>query len=185
MKSNRPCVTCVALTSLIVLSSFLTMAEGKCSGRWAIHACWGGNGKRSGIPASPDVPLGEAEEEEDESSKSLSLLRRLLLRSPPSSTPYFPQPAEDDTILLSLQPAVVWNPSELLPPASASASSPFSSESSALRKRRHPAGEDDEDEDAPFARRSGDRLTSLRRLLRTLLQQAGQDFPSRGAYTED
>ncbi|KAL8570921.1 hypothetical protein ACOMHN_023594 [Nucella lapillus] len=41
----------------------------KCSGRWAIHACWGGNGKRS----DPSVDL----------APSPTVLRQLLLRNRP------------------------------------------------------------------------------------------------------
>jgi len=40
----------LGLSILYVCLDLTNFAEGKCAGRWAIHACAGGNGKRSGPP---------------------------------------------------------------------------------------------------------------------------------------
>lgn len=44
----------LAISSCVYISFTFTTVHGKCSGRWAIHACYGGNGKRSG-PPEPDT----------------------------------------------------------------------------------------------------------------------------------
>nr|AQS80510.1 GGNG-1 precursor [Charonia tritonis] len=69
MKTDTAQTLCIALTSFVVLSAVFSPTEGKCAGRWAIHACWGGNGKRS------DPSLNVA--------PSPSVLRQLLLRNRP------------------------------------------------------------------------------------------------------
>jgi len=44
----------VALCScLYILTISCPGASGKCRGSWAIHACFGGNGKRSSLPSAP------------------------------------------------------------------------------------------------------------------------------------
>ncbi|XP_060558226.1 uncharacterized protein LOC132718529 [Ruditapes philippinarum] len=40
----------LAVSVCVYISCTFTTVYGKCSGRWAIHACYGGNGKRSGPP---------------------------------------------------------------------------------------------------------------------------------------
>lgn len=60
----------VALLSCIYISLIMTpTVSAKCYGKWAIHACWGGNGKRSDPNLSP-------------SSEKVrpSLLRQLLIK---------------------------------------------------------------------------------------------------------
>jgi len=67
-----------------------TADAGKCTGRWAIHACGGGNGKRSDIdyPSLPDedATAPEGRETEDE-SRQLDLLTRLTRLSARSGAP--------------------------------------------------------------------------------------------------
>lgn len=62
----------IALISCLIVSLVATPADSarKCRGPWAIHACFGGNGKRSDPSLSP---VGES-----------SLLRQYLLRELPS-----------------------------------------------------------------------------------------------------
>jgi hypothetical protein len=52
---------------------------GKCTGRWAIHACGGGNGKRSDInyPSLPDEDGAARADTEDGDSRQRDLLTRL------------------------------------------------------------------------------------------------------------
>ncbi|KAK6170808.1 hypothetical protein SNE40_019112 [Patella caerulea] len=41
------CSVLITVTSILYLILTVSTVSGKCSGRWAIHACFGGNGKRS------------------------------------------------------------------------------------------------------------------------------------------
>uniref|UniRef100_A0A0B6ZT42 Uncharacterized protein n=1 Tax=Arion vulgaris TaxID=1028688 RepID=A0A0B6ZT42_9EUPU len=55
-----------ALVSCVYLLVFTSPATAKCRGQWAIHACFGGNGKRSDPNMSPETNIEP------------SLLRRVL-----------------------------------------------------------------------------------------------------------
>ncbi|XP_045196423.1 uncharacterized protein LOC123551503 [Mercenaria mercenaria] len=60
----------VAISVCVYISCTFTTVYGKCSGKWAIHACYGGNGKRSGPPdTDTDSKLKERQ----------YILRQLLL----------------------------------------------------------------------------------------------------------
>jgi len=78
---NFNIIGCSLLLLLIVYLSSPVLA-GKCSGRWAIHACGGGNGKRSGgeylDDSMNDVVVGERNFEDDEDSKARGLLDSLV-----------------------------------------------------------------------------------------------------------
>jgi len=65
--------TYVLLAIIIYLAS--TAMAGKCSGKWAIHACGGGNGKRSDLDNPSDKENSVRDEIPEE--KSWSILRRL------------------------------------------------------------------------------------------------------------
>lgn len=55
---QRTCVLWLSCTVVIYFFSTVTTVYGrKCSGRWAIHACYGGNGKRSGPPSDSSDTL--------------------------------------------------------------------------------------------------------------------------------
>merc|ERR1712154_104448 len=41
---------------LYLLTISCPSVSGKCRGSWAIHACFGGNGKRSSLPSLPSLP---------------------------------------------------------------------------------------------------------------------------------
>nr|BAQ25802.1 TEP-1 precursor [Reishia clavigera] len=160
MTTRGSCVMCAAMMSLLILSSIVSNAEGKCSGKWAIHACWGGNGKRSGIPA----------EEDDNTAKSLDLLRRLLRRKV-SSSPYLP--SLEDTVYVPVQPEDFLSSSESLPSSLSSSSSLLSSSS----PFEDGFSEDVEEAEAAAASfvPSKNRLASLTTILRKL-QQGRDDF---------
>ncbi|XP_060067767.1 uncharacterized protein LOC132547969 [Ylistrum balloti] len=72
---NHRCIWLFAATCCVYLSvNFSSVSagwRGKCRGRWSIHACLGGNGKRSG-PQSALPNSGE---------NSGLFLKKLLLRS--------------------------------------------------------------------------------------------------------
>ncbi|XP_046370918.1 uncharacterized protein [Haliotis cracherodii] len=67
---------CISFTALIYLALLLQPATGKCVGKWAIHSCFGGNGKRSDPSIAQTI----------DTQKQSNLLRQLLLRErfPPS-----------------------------------------------------------------------------------------------------
>ncbi|KAK3603544.1 hypothetical protein CHS0354_027965 [Potamilus streckersoni] len=87
------CLCWLTVSSLIYLLCSLSYVSGKCSGRWAIHACYGGNGKRSGPPATLT--------DDTDSSKPL-YLRQLLLGSRPHADQIkyedIPQEGSDDDV---------------------------------------------------------------------------------------
>jgi len=70
--------TCWLLLLIFLYLGSLADA-GKCTGRWAIHACGGGNGKRSDIdyPSLPDDDGLAAPETEDEEIRQRDLLTHL------------------------------------------------------------------------------------------------------------
>ncbi|XP_067676136.1 uncharacterized protein [Haliotis asinina] len=61
---------CISFTALIYLALLLQPATGKCVGKWAIHSCFGGNGKRSDPNIAQTI----------DTRKQSNLLRQLLLR---------------------------------------------------------------------------------------------------------
>jgi hypothetical protein len=73
-----PLNACWLLLSVIFYLGSLADA-GKCTGRWAIHACGGGNGKRSDIdyPSLPSDEDGAPSEREEEDSRQRDFLTRL------------------------------------------------------------------------------------------------------------
>ncbi|XP_076444660.1 uncharacterized protein LOC143282780 [Babylonia areolata] len=73
MKTDIHQALYIAMTSFFILSAVIRPSEGKCTGRWAIHACWGGNGKRS----DPSMDVAPAP----------SILRQLLMRNSPLFAP--------------------------------------------------------------------------------------------------
>jgi len=64
---------------------------GKCTGRWAIHACGGGNGKRSDIDYPPSLADDEASApaggDTEDDPRQLDLLTRLTRLSARSGDP--------------------------------------------------------------------------------------------------
>nr|BAQ25803.1 TEP-2 precursor [Reishia clavigera] len=70
MKTDIQQALCLAMTLFVIVSTVIKPSEGKCYGKWAMHACWGGNGKRS----DPSADL----------APNPSVLRQLLLRNPPA-----------------------------------------------------------------------------------------------------
>jgi len=72
--------TCWVLLPIVLYLGSLADAGGKCTGRWAIHACGGGNGKRSDIdyPSPSEDSAGpESLDSNDLDSRQLDLLTRL------------------------------------------------------------------------------------------------------------
>nr|AQS80511.1 GGNG-2 precursor [Charonia tritonis] len=152
MKTDISYVMCVALISLFLLSSVVSIAEGKCAGRWAIHACWGGNGKRSGGVPAMDL----------ESSDSASPFQKLLLRRPPADIP-----APGSTVFVSLRPQDFLASLPTSASSSLSLSSLLSSSSSSSSRLEKGLSGDKDDVLHPSP---SDRLTSLLRMLRRLQQ---------------
>ncbi|KAL5010588.1 hypothetical protein ScPMuIL_012893 [Solemya velum] len=74
---NFSCIWWLTFTSFLYLSFTVYTVSGKCSGRWAIHSCYGGNGKRSGFD-NPSLNT-------DTDNQKQLLLKRLLLRDVPDT----------------------------------------------------------------------------------------------------
>ncbi|XP_069134608.1 uncharacterized protein [Argopecten irradians] len=69
---NHRCIWLFAVTCCVYLSvNISSVSAGKCRGRWSIHACLGGNGKRSGQQSA--LP--------NSGENSGLFLKKLLLRS--------------------------------------------------------------------------------------------------------
>ncbi|XP_052241318.1 uncharacterized protein LOC127851536 [Dreissena polymorpha] len=63
----------LATAVCVYITTYISTAYGyKCSGPWAIHACYGGNGKRSGLPTF------KSDLESDELKNRQNILRQLL-----------------------------------------------------------------------------------------------------------
>lgn len=89
---QRTCVLWFAFTVVIYFLSTVSTVNGrKCSGRWAIHACYGGNGKRSS-------PSSDNSLENIQRNKQF-ILGQLLLRNR-SPNPDVISNYPDDTSLL-------------------------------------------------------------------------------------
>lgn len=59
--SSAAFFTVASLLCLLLLASDVTEAgrKGKCGGKWNIHACQGGNGKRNSVPVKSALDAGE------------------------------------------------------------------------------------------------------------------------------
>jgi hypothetical protein len=107
------------MATILYIAS-LAMA-GKCSGKWAIHACGGGNGKRSegadyNTLASDEFAAAQRDLEKDDRSRSLlARLTRLSARDHG-----LPQPAaetgllRDDLEISESEERPLWNAEEIL-----------------------------------------------------------------------
>ncbi|KAL4233355.1 hypothetical protein ACF0H5_008037 [Mactra antiquata] len=67
----------IAFSACVYISCTFTTVYAKCSGRWAIHACYGGNGKRSGPPLA----------DTDSTQKDRQYILRQLLLSDRQTSP--------------------------------------------------------------------------------------------------
>lgn len=151
MRSDVSRALCVVLTSWCFMSCLLSISEGKCSGKWNIHACWGANGKRSSPPLADH--------------RRPSLLQQLLLRDVPT-------PLLDDAPSVELTDDLS---EEALarPYSKSSPDSEYSADDAALPPlQRLPSSSSSSSSRSTTL----DRLTSLLRTLRTL-QKENDELP--------